>query len=102
MKAKPIASTTGDQSVRPGSASHPINMAKEHHERAHHQGKVRYGTRIRLQELDKTLAQGMGLPSTAASWWRTSIRRHRRQGGIERRDVSRNIRAAVKEDSKFA
>jgi Do/DeqQ family serine protease len=82
----------------------PINMAKNIMNELITKGKVRYGyLGIRLQELDKTLAQGMGLPvdrgilvedvypNTPAS-----------KAGIERRDVITQYDGqAVKEDSKF-
>jgi serine protease Do len=82
----------------------PINMAKNIMNELITKGKVRYGyLGIRLQELDKTLAQGMGLPvdrgilvedvypETPAA-----------KAGIERRDVITQYDGQpVKEDSKF-
>jgi serine protease Do len=82
----------------------PINMAKGIMSELITKGKVRYGyLGIRLQELDKTLAQGMGLtvdrgilvedvyPDTPAA-----------KAGIERRDVITQYDGqAVREDAKF-
>lgn len=82
----------------------PINMAKNIMSELITKGKVRYGyLGIRLQELDKTLAQGMGLgvdrgilvedvyPDTPAA-----------KAGIERRDVITQYDGQpVKEDAKF-
>jgi Do/DeqQ family serine protease len=82
----------------------PINMAKQIMGELIAKGKVRYGyLGIRLQELDKTLAQGMGLPvehgilveevypDTPAS-----------KAGIEQRDVIVKYGdESVREDSKF-
>ncbi|HEX6790200.1 MAG TPA: Do family serine endopeptidase [Candidatus Krumholzibacteria bacterium] len=82
----------------------PINMAKQIMGELIAKGKVRYGyLGIRLQELDKSLAQGMALPvehgilveevypDTPAA-----------KAGIERRDVIVNYDGqAVREDSKF-
>ncbi|HET6349970.1 MAG TPA: Do family serine endopeptidase [Candidatus Krumholzibacteria bacterium] len=82
----------------------PINMAKRIMGELIAKGKVRYGyLGIRLQELDNTLAQGMGLPvnrgilvedvypDTPAS-----------KAGIARRDVIVKYDGqVVKEDSKF-
>jgi len=82
----------------------PINMAKSIMNELITKGKVRYGyLGIRLQELDKTLAQGMGLPvdrgilvedvypDTPAA-----------KAGIERRDVITQYDGQpVKEDAKF-
>jgi S1-C subfamily serine protease len=82
----------------------PINMAKSIMNELITKGKVRYGyLGIRLEELDKTLAQGMGLPvdrgilvedvypDTPAA-----------KAGIERRDVITQYDGQpVKEDAKF-
>jgi Do/DeqQ family serine protease len=82
----------------------PINMAKQIMGELIAKGKVRYGyLGIRLQELDRDLAQGMGLPvehgilvedvypETPAS-----------KAGIERRDVIvKYDNQSVREDSKF-
>jgi Do/DeqQ family serine protease len=82
----------------------PINMAKQIMGELITRGKVRYGyLGIRLQELDKTLAAGMGLPvehgilveevypDTPAS-----------KAGIEQRDVIVKYNdQPVREDSKF-
>jgi Do/DeqQ family serine protease len=82
----------------------PINMAKQIMGELIARGKVRYGyLGIRLQELDRDLAQGMGLPiehgilvedvypDTPAS-----------KAGIEQRDVIVKYDGqAVREDSKF-
>jgi len=82
----------------------PINMAKNIMNELITKGKVRYGyLGIRLQELDKTLAKGMGLPvdrgilvedvypDTPAA-----------KAGIERRDViTKYDGQPVREDAKF-
>lgn len=82
----------------------PINMAKGIMNELITKGKVRYGyLGIRLQELDKTLAQGMGLgvdrgilvedvyPETPAA-----------KAGIERRDVITQYDGQpVREDARF-
>jgi len=82
----------------------PINMAKQIMGELIAKGKVRYGyLGIRLQELDRDLAQGMGLPiehgilvedvypDTPAS-----------KAGIEQRDVIVKYDGqSVREDSKF-
>jgi len=82
----------------------PINMAKQIMGELIAKGKVRYGyLGIRLQELDKTLAQGMGLPvehgilveevypDTPAS-----------KAGLEQRDVIvKYDEQPVREDSRF-
>jgi serine protease Do len=82
----------------------PINMAKNIMNELITKGKVRYGyLGIRLQELDKTLAQGMGLPVDRGILVEEVLPDGPAQkAGIERRDVITQYDGQpVKEDAKF-
>jgi Do/DeqQ family serine protease len=82
----------------------PINMAKSIMSELIAKGKVRYGyLGIRLQELDKNLAQGMGLPVEHGILVEEVLPNGpASKAGIERRDVIVNYDGqVVRDDSKF-